>query len=251
MIVSIPIDGLAGLAVADDQLALTAADRDHRVDRLQAGEHRLDHRLALDDAGSLVLGRARLGRVDLALAVERVAERVDDPAQQRLADRDLEQSPGPLDRVALGDVLPLAEQHRADVVGLEVQRQPGHVVRELEHLERHAVVEPVDAADAVGDRQDGADLGQVRLRAVEALDPALEDRGDLIGLDLHLFVSPLGAASTPARLAFEVVLVGFGSRHRGSGCRPVRRSRRGSRGRPRSTARSCGRPARRSDRRCS
>ena len=33
--------GLAGLAVADDQLALAAADRDHRVDRLVAGLHRL------------------------------------------------------------------------------------------------------------------------------------------------------------------------------------------------------------------
>src|SRR3712207_8746902 len=41
---------LARLAVADDQLALAAADRDHRVDGLQAGLHRLDHRLALDDA---------------------------------------------------------------------------------------------------------------------------------------------------------------------------------------------------------
>src|SRR5690606_32306464 len=33
--------GLAGLAVADDQLALAAADRDHGVDRLVAGLDRL------------------------------------------------------------------------------------------------------------------------------------------------------------------------------------------------------------------
>ena len=153
--------GLARLAVADDQLALAAADRDHRVDRLQAGQHRLGHRLALDDAGRLVLGRARLGRLDLALAVERVAERVDDPAEQRLADGDVQQATGALDGVALGDVLPLTEQHRADVVGLEVERQAGHVVRQIEHLERHAVLEAVHAADAVGDRQHGSDLGQV------------------------------------------------------------------------------------------
>jgi hypothetical protein len=42
--------GLAGLAVADDQLALAAADRDHRVDRLVAGLHRLVDRLAPDHA---------------------------------------------------------------------------------------------------------------------------------------------------------------------------------------------------------
>src|ERR1700746_3673190 len=45
-----------GRAAADDQLAWAAADRDHRVDRLQAGQHRLLDRLALDDARSLVLG---------------------------------------------------------------------------------------------------------------------------------------------------------------------------------------------------
>src|SRR6202008_1697691 len=37
--------GLAGRTVADDQLALAAADRDQGVDRLQAGLHRLVHRL--------------------------------------------------------------------------------------------------------------------------------------------------------------------------------------------------------------
>jgi hypothetical protein len=66
---------LARLAVADDQLPLAAADRDHRVDRLDAGLQRLLDRLALDHAGSLELGRAGLLGVDVALAVERLAER--------------------------------------------------------------------------------------------------------------------------------------------------------------------------------
>jgi hypothetical protein len=122
-----------------------------------------------------VTGWAELGRVDVALAVERVAERVHDAAQQRLADRDLEQSARALDRVALGDLLPVAEQHDADVVGLEVQREADHVVRQLEHLERHAVLEAVDARNAVAHRQHGADLGQVRPAGVEALDARLQD----------------------------------------------------------------------------
>src|SRR4029453_11949328 len=46
---------LAGLAVADDQLALAAADRHQRVERLQTGLHRFVHRLARDDAGRLPL----------------------------------------------------------------------------------------------------------------------------------------------------------------------------------------------------
>ena len=67
-------------------------------------------------------------------------------------------------------LLPRAEQHGADVVGLEVEREAGHVVRQLEHLERHAVLEAVDARDAVADGEDRADLGQVGLAGVEALD---------------------------------------------------------------------------------
>src|SRR5204863_6286462 len=64
--------GLAGLAVADDQLALAAADRDQRVERLEAGLHRLMHRLARDNAGRFHLDAAALGRLDWALAVDRI-----------------------------------------------------------------------------------------------------------------------------------------------------------------------------------
>src|SRR5690606_36347057 len=79
--------GLAGLAVADDELTLTAADRDHRVDGLDAGLHGLVHRLARHDAGSLELERAtRLG-LDLAEAVDRVPAGVDDTSEEAIADR--------------------------------------------------------------------------------------------------------------------------------------------------------------------
>ncbi len=51
---------LAGLAVADNQLALAAANRDQRVNRLEAGLHRHGHRLARDDARGHALDRAEL-----------------------------------------------------------------------------------------------------------------------------------------------------------------------------------------------
>ena len=78
--------GLAGLAVADDELALPAADRDHRVDGLDARLQRLLDRLARDDAGRLDLDAAAVRRLDRALAVDRLPERVDDAADERLAD---------------------------------------------------------------------------------------------------------------------------------------------------------------------
>ena len=184
---------LAGLAVADDQLALAAADRDHPVDRLEPGLHGGGDRLALDHARSLELRRPRLGGVDLALVVERAAERIDDPPEQLLADRDLEQLSAALDGVALDDLVPLAEQHHADVVGLEVERQPGDLMGQLEHLQRHAVVEPVDAGDAIGDREHGADLREVGAVGLEPLDPLSQDLRNLVGLDLHFFSRSLVA----------------------------------------------------------
>ena len=45
--------GLAGLAIANDQLTLATAHRDERVDGLEAGEHGLGHGLSGDDSGGL------------------------------------------------------------------------------------------------------------------------------------------------------------------------------------------------------
>src|SRR4029450_2513029 len=73
---------------------------------------------------------------------------------------------------------------RADVVLLEVEREARDPMHELEQLERDAVLEAVDAADAVTDLEDGADLGEVGLDVV-LLDPLFQDRGDLFRTKLH------------------------------------------------------------------
>src|SRR5438477_483015 len=179
---------LSRRAVADDQLALTTADVRHRVDRLDAGGERLLHRLALDHAGRLELERPALVRLDRAAPVERVAERVDDPAKQRLADGDARDGAGAAHGLALAHLLPLAEERDSDLVLLEVEREADDAVLELEHLQRETVLEPVHARDAVTDLQDGADLGEVGLD-VELLDPLFEDRRDLFGAKLHGFTN--------------------------------------------------------------
>src|SRR5688572_25092498 len=176
--------GLAGLAVADDQLALTAADRHHRVHRLIAGLHRLAHGFAEHHARRDALDRRVVIRLDRALAVDRLAERVDHAAEQALADRHFENAPGGLDRVAFGDVLVLPEHHRADRVLLQVQRQAEAATREFQHLAVLHVGEAVDAHDAVGhghDRADVALLGGAR----ELLDARLDQIADFGGFDCH------------------------------------------------------------------
>src|SRR3546814_7918313 len=76
--------GLAGLTVADDQLALAAADGHERVERLEARLHRLVHGFPWDDARRLHFHALALGVFDRALAVDRVAEAVDDTAEKAL-----------------------------------------------------------------------------------------------------------------------------------------------------------------------
>ena len=107
--------GLAGLAVADDQLTLAAADRGHRVDGLDAGLQRL-----ADTAGAAPprapAARAR-GRSVASISPRPsigCAERVDHAAEEGVADRHREHLAGALDLLALLDLLEVAEDHDAD-----------------------------------------------------------------------------------------------------------------------------------------
>src|SRR3954470_8668820 len=132
---------------------------------------------------------ARPARLDRAEPVERVPERIDDAAEERLADGHGRDLAGAADGLALLHLVPLAEERGADVVLLEVEREADDAVLELEHLEREAVLEAVDARDAVPDLQDVADLCEVGLD-VELLDPLAQDRRDLFGTQLHLCLTP-------------------------------------------------------------
>ena len=181
------VDGdrrLAGLAVADDQLALAAADRDQGIDGLDAGLDRRIDRLADDDAGRDALDRPGGRRRDRTLVVERAAEGVHDPAEQPLPDGHLDDAAGRLDRVAFLDRGGVAEDDRADRLLLEVQGHAHHPARELEHLGRQGAVQPVDLRDAVADLDDRSDAARLDA-GVERIDGGLDDAGDLVGSDGH------------------------------------------------------------------
>ena len=69
--------------------------------------------------------RMRLGG-DRALAVDRLAQGVDDPAEQPVAHGDRQDAPGGVDRLALLDVADVAEDDGADRVLVEVEGQAEH-----------------------------------------------------------------------------------------------------------------------------
>src|SRR5690606_18843574 len=164
--------GLAGLAVADDELALATADRDQRVDGLETRGHRLMHRLAGNDARGLHVDAAALGRLDRALAVDRIAQRVDHAAEQAGANRHFHDSARTLYRVAFLDVAVVTENHDADIVDLEVQGHSADATGELHHLTGLDIVQAVDAGDTVTDRKHLADFGNFGFLA-EILDLVL------------------------------------------------------------------------------
>ncbi len=178
----------------------------HRVDGLETGLQRLLHRAPIHDSGRVPLDRPELRGRDRPLAVDRKTERVDDAADQRLADRHLGDPVGALDRVAFLDRAVLAEKHGADLVLLEVEHHADDVAGELQQLAGHRLLEPVHARDAVADLDHATDLLEVDLR-LEARELALDDLADLSGLD-HA-VSPLPfhqAFPHPRELAVEAAV---------------------------------------------
>src|SRR5207342_686153 len=138
---------LAGLAVADDELALTTADRGHCIDRLDAGLQRLVHGLAAHDAWCLDLDAAIDAADDLAATIDRFAQCVDDSAEHCVADGNAEDATGCLHGLAFFDAVSVAEDDGADRLLVEVQCQADAAVFELEQFVDAAVGEATDAGN--------------------------------------------------------------------------------------------------------
>ena len=157
------------------------------------------HRAARNDARRLDVDAAAFGRGDRTLAVERVAERIDDAAEQALAHRHVDDRARALDGVAFLDVAVVAEDHDADIVGFEVQRHAFDAAREFDHFAGLNFVEAVNARDAVADGEDLADLADFGFGA-EVLDLGFQDRGNFCGLDIHGCLKRLSSRVRDARV---------------------------------------------------
>ena len=134
MMVSMRDRGFAGGAIADDQLALAPANRNHRVNRHDTRLHRLTHAAALDHAGGNFFQRIKCLRLDVALAIERFPEGIDHATEQLLPDRNGEQATGRFCLVALGYLGGVTEQNRAHLSFLEVKGQPEDAAGKFDHL---------------------------------------------------------------------------------------------------------------------
>ena len=91
---------------------------------------------------------------------------------------------GPLDRVAFVNFRVVAEQHRADLIFFQVQRDAENVVRKCQHFAGHAAVQPVDARDAVAHRDHRADFFD-RDRLLVVLDLLAQNLCDFVRFDIR------------------------------------------------------------------
>ena len=141
LLVDYGVDGygcLTCLTVADDELALSAAYRNHRVDSLETGLQRGSYRLTEYDTGGLALERhANALPLDWPFAVDRLAEHVHDASQKTLAYRYRRHFARTLHRHVLGDAVDLVEKHYAHIALLKVE---GHAFGSI--LELHKLIAP-------------------------------------------------------------------------------------------------------------
>ena len=181
--------GLARLPVADDQLALPAANGNHGVDGLQTRSHRLAHGLAVDDAGSQTLDGQGFSGGNGALVVDGLAQRVNHAADQGRSHGHGKNLAGAFDFVAFFQLGVVAQDDRAYLVFFERERKARNAVREAEQLAGHHLVQAVEARNAVAQRGDGPHFVHLDLRVV-VRDLLAKNLCNLVCFDLSHFVDP-------------------------------------------------------------
>ena len=124
--------------------------------------------------GAMYSSGRGVGGDDRAFAVERVAQRIDDAADERVADRDRQQLAGRPDFVPFCDLQVVAEDDDADGVLFQVEALARDAAGELDHFAGHGRRQAVDARDAVADFDHATDFAGLDL-AAEVFNFLLDD----------------------------------------------------------------------------
>ena len=121
---------------------------------------------------------------DGGAAVQRLAQRIDHPAEQLLADRHRQQLARRLNVRTFLDLRVIAVDDRPDGVFFEVEHLAQHAILELKHLAGHRLAQAVDAGDAVAHLDDTPDRGDVELALVVA-DFLFQNACDFADIKFH------------------------------------------------------------------
>ena len=194
--------GLAGLPVADDELALAQPDGDGGVDGGDAGGQRPRHGRPLQDRRGLGLDRHVDQAGHRAEAVARAPQRIDHAPQQGRAHGHADHLARAVHGLAHAHRFGRPEQDHAEAARLQVVHVALHAAGEQQQFVGQRAGQARDHRHAVADLGDHARFGQHRLRlrrGGQRLPPALEDRIVLAarGLPGHQASGHGGRAARP------------------------------------------------------
>ena len=122
---------LAGLAIANDELALPATDRDHGINGLDAGLDGGIHILALHHTGCNAFDRTITGSLNGTLGIHRLPQGVDHASDQTIAHRDRSDAPGGPGGHALDNPGIITHDDDTDGFLLQVEGNPHDAIGEL------------------------------------------------------------------------------------------------------------------------
>jgi len=191
--------------VTKNQLALPAPDGDERVDDLDTGLQRYSDRCAIHDGRRGALNGQPRGRDHGPQAVEWAAQWIDDTPQQGIPDPHIHDAPGAFHFIARVQLRIVPQQHNADLVFVDIERDAGNPAGKGEQLLESHAGQPGDPGDASGDARDRADLPRRQLRFEgfpRVADPgkgAIKNAPQSVGRRAHAFA---GASSCAAALWF-------------------------------------------------
>src|SRR5690606_37730319 len=146
--------GFTRLTVADDQLALSASDRNHRVNRFDTCLQRLIYRATEDNAGRFTLQRHLIFcAFDFAFAVNRLSERIHYATYHTFAHFDRSDSAGTAHRGTFANAVAGTHQYHPDVVFFEVQNDGFHAGLKLNQFTCLYAIESVHTCNTVAHLQ--------------------------------------------------------------------------------------------------
>ena len=111
--------------------------------------HRFRNRLAWNDAGRLDFNAAALRGLERALAIDWIAEAVNNAAKKFLTNRNVHNRTGTLHNVAFTNFAVRSENNDTDIVRFKVQGHALNTVGELDHFASLNIVEAVNTGNTV------------------------------------------------------------------------------------------------------
>ena len=177
--------------VADDEFALAAPDRYEGIDCLEARLQRFLNRFAVCNTRCAVLNRTESVRLDVALAIDRTADSINNTANHGFTYGNLHDFARTLNLCAFFNLGFAAQDNGTDIVLFKVQDQPKYIITEIQQLTGHGFFEAMNMGDTVTDFDNRANFIDIQVYFV-VLDLVFDDGRYFFRIHFHnLAVTPV------------------------------------------------------------